>query len=113
MGVDLYQNDTGKGFGQRLPAVHHWLARHGHRGMLLGLGETGATDAFGNVSAATWLNRSLHWSARHTNRVVAISYFNSTSHSDPNVYWPLDESQRKTDVYRKWLGKRVFINHVR
>jgi hypothetical protein len=113
MGVDLYQSDSGKAFGRRLPAVHQWLARHGHRRMLIGLGEVGATDVFGNVGAAAWLNKSLHWSARHANRVAAISYFNSTANSDPNVYWPLDESQRKLDVYRKWLGKPVFVNHLR
>jgi hypothetical protein len=113
MGVDLYQNDSGNGFAQRLPAVHQWLARHGHPRMLMGLGETGATDRFGTVSAATWLNRSLRWTARHTNRVAAVSYFNSTAHSDPNVYWPLDESRRKTVVFRAWLGKRVFVDRVR
>ena len=81
--------------------------------MMIGLGETGATNTFGNVSAASWLNKSLKWSARNRNKVVAISYFNSTHASDPNVYWPLDESGQKMNVYRKWLKKPVFINHVR
>jgi hypothetical protein len=81
--------------------------------MMIGLGETGATNAFGNVSAATWLNRSLKWAARNRSKVVGISYFNSTAHSDPNVYWPLDESARKLNVYRKWLKQPVFIHRLR
>jgi hypothetical protein len=113
MGIDLYQADNGKAFGQRLPDVYRWLARQGHPRMMIGLAETGATDAFGNVSGASWLNRSLRWSARHANRVAAISYFNSTANSDPRMYWPLDESSRKIDVYRKWLATRVFIDRVR
>jgi hypothetical protein len=113
MGVDLYQNSSGQAFGKRLPQVDRWLGRHGHPRMMIGLGETGATNAFGNVRAATWLNRSLKWAARNRSKVVGISYFNSTAHSDPNVYWPLDESARKLNVYRKWLKQPVFIHRLR
>lgn len=113
MGVDLYQSSSGKAYGQRLPAVDRWLGRHGHPRMMIGLGETGATNSFGNVSAATWLNRSLRWASRNRNKVVAISYFNSTANSAPNVYWPLDESGRKLDVFRKWLKKPAFVHRVR
>ncbi len=113
MGVDLYQNSSGKAYGQRLPQVDRWLGRHGHKGMMIGLGETGATSKFGNVSGASWLNRSLQWAAHNRSKVVAISYFNSTANSDPNVYWPLDESPTKMSVYRKWLKTQVFINRVR
>lgn len=113
LGVDVYQNVSGKGYGQRIPEIDRWLGRHGHPHMMIGIGETGATNKFGNISAASWLNKSLKWTARNRNKVVAISYFNSTAHSNPNVYWPLDESANKMSVYRKWLKKPVFINHVR
>jgi hypothetical protein len=113
MGVDLYQSDTGRGFAQRIPPVDTWLARHGYPHMRIGLGETGATDYFGNVSGPTWLNRSLRWAAHHTDAVVAVSYFNSTANSDPGVYWPLDESADKLAVYRKWLDRPAFISRVR
>lgn len=112
MGVDLYQNDSGKAFGQRLPQVSGWLARNGHPRMMVGLGETGGTNAFGNVSGAAWLNKSLRWAAQHRGQVAAISYFNSTANSDPNVYWPLDESARKMAVYRKWLRDPRFVSRV-
>lgn len=113
MGIDVYQNESGKAFGGRIPQVDRWLARHGHPNMMVGLGETGGTSSFGNVSGATWLDRSLRWSARHPGTVAAISYFNSTANSGPNLYWPLDESARKLNVYRKWLGNPRFISRVR
>jgi hypothetical protein len=111
LGVDIYQNDKGTPYGKRLPGIARWLARHGHPHMMLGVGETGATNGLGAVSAATWLNRSLRWAAHHPARVVAISYFNSTAYS--HTYWPLDESARKMAVFRKWLMTYPFINHVR
>jgi hypothetical protein len=113
MGVDLYQSDSGRSFAQRLPRVDSWLAQHGHPDMKIGLGEIGATDAFGNVLGPNWLNRSLRWAARNNDVVVAVSYFNSTANSDPGVYWPLDESADKLAVYLKWLNRRSFISRVR
>jgi hypothetical protein len=112
LGIDLYQSPTGKDFRQRVPPVARWLARHGHPRMRIGLGETGATDAFGNVSGSAWLNRSLRWAAGNPDEIAAISYFNSTANSDPGVYWPLDESARKMDVYLKWLSRPRFISRV-
>ena len=113
MGVDLYQSDTGRAFAQRIPPVDAWLADHGYPDMRIGLGEIGATDYFGNVSGPAWLNRSLRWAARHTDAVIAVSYFNSTANSDPGVYWPLDESTEKMSVYTKWLNRPTFISRVR
>jgi hypothetical protein len=45
--------------------------------------------------------------------VTAVSYFNSTANSAPDVYWPLDESAAKTTVYLKWLGRPEYVSHVR
>jgi hypothetical protein len=112
LGIDLYQSASGEDFRQRVPPVAHWLARHGHARMKIGLGETGATDAFGNVSGPAWLNRSLRWAAHNPDEIAAVSYFNSTANSDPGVYWPLDESSQKTQVYLKWLGRPRFISRV-
>jgi hypothetical protein len=112
MGVDLYQSDNGRSFAHRLPKVDSWLARHGRPHMKIGLGEIGATDYFGNVSGPKWLNRSLRWAARNTDAVFAVSYFNSTAHSDPGVYWPLDERAGKLAVYLKWLNRNRYISRV-
>lgn len=112
LGIDLYQSSSGKDFRQRIPPVARWLARHGYPRMKIGLGEIGATDAFGNVRGSTWLNRSLRWAAKNPDEIAAISYFNSTANSAPGVYWPLDESVRKLDVYLKWLGRSRYISRV-
>lgn len=113
IGVDVYQNDSGKTYGSRLPRIIRWLDRHGHPRMMVGIGETGATNYYPNTTAVSWLNRSFRWAAHHPRRVVAISYFNSTAFSRPGAYWPLDESAGKLTAYRKWLAKPVFIDRVR
>ena len=110
--IDLYQSATGRSFVERVPVVAEWLADHGYPHMRIGVGETGATDTFGNVSGPSWLNRSLRWAAHHPDEIAAISYFNSTANSDPNVYWPLDESAAKMGVYLKWLSRPAFVARV-
>lgn len=112
LAVDVYQNWKGESFGQRIHQVDRWLNRHGRPGMMIGVGEAGATNGLGHQSAASWLNRSLRWAAHNRNTVAAISYFNSTAFSAPSVYWPLDESASKMSAYRSWLRKPVFINRV-
>jgi hypothetical protein len=112
LGIDLYQSASGKHFRHRIPPVARWLAANGHPRMKIGLGETGATDTFGNISGPAWLNRSLRWAANNTSEIAAISYFNSTANSDPNVYWPLDESAHKTDIYLQRLGSPKFVSRV-
>jgi hypothetical protein len=113
LAVDVYQNDSGHTYGQRLPRIARWLARHGHPRMMLGIGETASTNFYRNTTAVQWLDQSLRWAARHPGRVAAISYFNSTAFSRAGAYWPLDESSQKLDTYRKWLAKPVFIKRVR
>jgi hypothetical protein len=110
--VDVYQNWKGESFGNRIRRLDRWLGRHGHPGMKIGVGETGATNGLGGETAASWLNQSLRWAAKNRRKMVAISYFNSTANSSADVYWPLDESARKTDVYRAWLKKDVYVNRV-
>jgi hypothetical protein len=116
LGVDIYENEKGLPFGQRMPRISRWLGRHGHPHMLLGVGESGSTDGYRRASgmtAARWLNRSLRWAAHHPERVAVVSYFNSTAYSRLGSYWPLDESRAKMRVYRKWLRTKPFISHVR
>jgi hypothetical protein len=113
LAVDVYQNDSGRTFRPRLSRIARWLGNHGHPHMMLGVGESGATNFYRNTTAVKWLNRSLRWASHHPGRVAAISYFNSTAYSRDGAYWPLDESTKKLATYRKWLNKPVFISHVR
>jgi hypothetical protein len=113
LAVDMYQNDKATTYGQRLPSIARWLARHGHRHMMLGIGETASTDYYQNSSAVSWMNKSFRWASHHPGRIAAISYFNSTHDSRGGAYWPLDETSAKLLAFRRWLSNPVFINHVR
>jgi hypothetical protein len=113
LAVDCYQNESGDTFGKRLPRIARWLARHGHPHMMLGVGETGATNMYRNTTAVRWLNQSLRWAAHHPGRVAVVSYFNSTAYSRAGSYWPLDESAAKLAVYKRWLRSKPYIDYVR
>jgi hypothetical protein len=104
MGIDLYQNSSGKTMGERIPIIRDYLADHGYPKMMVGIGETGSTDKFTNTTAAKWLDTSLAWVAANTDKVGVVSYFNSTNNSKTGVYWPLDESAAKMAAYRSWLN---------
>jgi hypothetical protein len=113
LGVDVYENDSERTFAHRLPRIARWLGRHGHPHMMLGVGESGATNLYGGTTAASWLNRSLRWAAHHPRRVAVVSYFNSTAYSRTGAYWPLDETARKMRVYKRWLRSYPFISRMR
>lgn len=102
LGIDLYQNASLKGYGERLGHVVNLLERRGFPDKMIGLGETGSTDHYGG-SAARWWTKQWNWCQAHTGRITAVSYFNSSRNSRSGVYWPLDESAAKTRVYRESL----------
>jgi hypothetical protein len=106
LGVDMYENSSGETFGDRIPAIINWMAQRGFPNKMVGIGETGATDAYRSQSGMTavqWLNESLTWAAANTDKIAVVSYFNSTANSRSGVYWPLDESAAKMTAYRSWL----------
>jgi hypothetical protein len=107
LGIDLYENASGETFADRIPVIVNWMASQGYPNKMVGIGETGSTDMLKSqtgMTAAQWLNESLSWAAANTDKVGVVSYFNSTANSASNVYWPLDESASKLDVYRTWLN---------
>jgi len=110
VGLDMYENSSGETFGDRIPRILDWMADRGHPNMMVGIGETGSTDYYNATTAVKWINDSLSWVAAHTNKVVAVSYFNSTANSRAGVYWPLDESAAKMTAYRNWLGDTKSID---
>jgi hypothetical protein len=114
IGIDLYQNNTGETFADRIPRILDWLSSRGYPNLMVGIGETGSTDtdATFKVSAVDWLNQSLSWAAEHTDEIGVVSYFNSTANSKATVYWPLDESTGKLNAYRGWLDKSVTVDRA-
>ncbi len=102
LGVDLYQNHSGDGYAVRLGRILAWLDARGHSDKMVGLGETGATNGFGSPTAVQWWTASWAWAAAHTNRVAAISYFNSTK-GGLRQNWALTESAAKLAAYKASL----------
>jgi len=112
MGIDLYQNSSGETFADRIPRIIDWMAQRGFPNMMVGIGESGSTDADSSfsMSALDWLNTSLAWVAANTDKVGVVSYFNSTANSRSGVYWPLDESTAKLNAYRSWLNSPAALD---
>ena len=98
LGLDLYQNGSGQGYAERLGRVLSWLDARGRSDKMVGLGETGATNAFGSPTGAEWWTRSWRWAAEHTDRVGAISYYNSNRNTSRSN-WSFAESTAKLAAY--------------
>ena len=111
LGTDLYQNQSGSRFSDRLGATMSWLDRRGYPQMMVGVGETGATNKFGRPDATTWWNDAWGFVRQERHRVGAVSYFNSNRNSKAWVYWPIDESWKKRKAYRSsvsdWVSVRL------
>ncbi|MDQ3627440.1 MAG: hypothetical protein M3419_01180 [Actinomycetota bacterium] len=112
VGVDLYQNASGTGYDERLGRLVDLLEGWGRPDLMLGIGETGCTDAFGEPGAVQWWEDSWDWVLREPDRVGVVSYFDSTRNSKADVVWPLAESQAKTDSFRRCLGSSAVCRLV-
>lgn len=104
LGLDTYQNRSGQGYDIRLGRVLDFLDARGHRDKMVGLGETGATDAFGSPSGAAWWNASWSWAVANRQRVAAVSYFNSLHNNNSGNNWLLWESSSKLEAFRASLA---------
>jgi hypothetical protein len=105
LGIDLYQNRQGDGFEQRLGRILAWLDAQGRPDLMVGVGETGASDTYG-ILASTWWSASWAWATRNTNRVGIVSYYNSTNlHNGVRV--SLYDSPGLRQAYRSSQGSPV------
>ncbi len=103
LGVDVYQNASGETYAQRLARVQDWLVARGHPGMMIGVGETGCTDAFGSPTAVQWWTESWAWVELSTDTVGVVAYYDSDRNSRGHVHWPLDESAAKQRAFKLTL----------
>lgn len=107
LGIDLYQNASGQGYAERLPRILSFLDSRGHGQKMIGLGETGACNAFGTPSGARWWTDSWNWAAANTTRVGAISYWSSIAATKPGQDFRLTESTSKLNAFRTSLQSSV------
>jgi len=107
MGVDIYQNASGEAYSERLGRVREWLDDQGRDDVMLGVGETGCTDTFGDPDAVEWWTRSWQWVEDHADSIGVVSYFDSGRNSREGVDWPLGESSEKLEAFRDSLSSPV------
>lgn len=109
LGTDLYQNQSGRAFSDRLGDTMSFLDRFGFTKLPVGVGETGATNTFGRPRGAEWWSEAWAFARRERDRVAAVSYFNSSRNSKAWVQWSLDESADKLRAYRSSVADPVAI----
>lgn len=107
MGVDIYQNPSGEAYPERLGRVRDWLDEQGREDLMLGVGETGCTDTFGDPDAFEWWTRSWQWVEDNPDSIGVVSYFDSSRNSRRGVDWPLGESPDKLEAFRDSLRSPV------
>jgi hypothetical protein len=106
LGVDLYQNRGGEGYPERLGRIMTWLDQRARPEMMVGIGETGATDRWGSPTAAQWWRRSWTWAENQADRVGAIAYWNSDRVPEPDT-WRLADSPGLLAEFRRSLRSTV------
>ena len=104
LGVDLYQNRSSEGYAERLGPVLAWLDSRGFSRLMIGVGESGSTDDFGDPTGAQWWASSWAWAERNTDRVGAVSYFNSVRNNRSGNDWLLTQSPEKLAAFRATLA---------
>jgi hypothetical protein len=107
LGLDVYEGASGETFSDRMDLVLAWLDQRGYADLMVGIGEMGCTEQFTSTDAAQWWTDSWAWIEAHADRVGVVCYFNSTANSRESAYWPLDESQAKSDAFIKSLESPV------
>lgn len=107
LGIDIYQNASGTPAAERLDRVVDWLGRQGYPDTMIGIGEAGATDQFGEPEGAQWWEGLWSWAEANTSRLGVVSYYNSSRNNAPGVEWPLGESRAKLAAFRASLASAV------
>jgi hypothetical protein len=105
--VDIYQNASGEAYAERLGRVRDWLDEQGREDLMLGVGETGCTDTFGDPDAVEWWTRSWQWVEDNAATIAVVSYFDSSRNSREGVDWPLRESAQKLEAFRDSMRSPV------
>jgi hypothetical protein len=105
LGVDLYQNSSNDGFSERLTRIIDWLEYRGVDDPMVGIGETGCCLSE-DPSPESWLQRNWNWATAHTDKIGAISYFDSTRNSKNAHDWRLDETPGKLATYKGALAAK-------
>lgn len=108
LGIDLYQNSSGRGYNERVGRVLTWLNSKGHSDKMVGIGETGATDDYRSPTGAQWWQQSWGWAAANANRIAAISYFNSLHNNNSGNNWLLWQSPSKLAAFKSSLASNTF-----
>jgi hypothetical protein len=103
LGIDLYQNGSGDGFSNRLTRILDFLEYHGADDPMVGIGETGCCLAESD-HPEEWLAANWDWASRNTDKIGAMSYFDSTRNSEDGHIWSLDETADKLATYRSLLS---------
>jgi len=104
LGVNIYENASGETFERRMPRILDWLDSRGFPTLMLGVAASGRTEyAPPYVSPSAWLNQSLEWAARNTDRVGVVCY--SSVGQFPGVYWSPNELGRAGNGTEGWIDR--------
>ena len=106
LGTDCYQNTSGEGFDVRLERTLQWQSDNGVADPMIAIGETGCCRAL-SPRPEEWFNDQWRWVEQNSDRVAAMSYFNSTRNSKGGYIWSLSETPAKTEAYRVALRSNV------
>jgi hypothetical protein len=87
----------------RLGRVLDFMEYHGVDDPMVGVGETGCCLAESS-RPELWLEGNWDWATQNTDKIGAMSYFDSSRNSKDGHVWNLKETQGKLNAYRGLLS---------
>jgi hypothetical protein len=108
LGIDLYQNSSNEGFSTRLTRILDWLEYRGVQDPMVGVGETGCCLAE-DPHPESWLQANWEWAIANTDKIGAMSYFDSSRNSKDSHVWSLAETSAKTNTYKNLLASSAAV----
>lgn len=103
LGIDCYQNGRGEGFSVRLERILDFMEYYGVEDPMVGVGETGCCLAESD-RPEQWLQDNWDWATANTDKIGAMSYFDSSRNSKDGHVWNLKETPGKLATYRGLLA---------
>ena len=106
LGMNVYENASGETFERRIPRILSWLEDAGFGNIMIGVAGSGRTAyAPPYVPPDRWLNDSLGWVAKHTDKVGVVCY--SSSVPEQGVYWPREDLAGSSPDSSSWIGRAI------
>lgn len=111
-GIDTYHYPSLRGYDERVAPVLDYLDAAGHPDLMIGIGETAATDDHQGQQGADWWRQQWRWVESNVDRIGVVSYYNYVHPQNSEYNWSLWQSGSKLRAFRDSLASSVALTSL-